>query len=327
MKKYLIFSHESDIDGLDSVILAKLAFKDVDYVLEHNPQALEPVVREYFETNKLDEYEKIFITDLALEEPALTMIAESKISKKIHVIDHHQRAINLNLNRYFFTTIIEEDTKRRCATELFYEYLVNNKYIKPKKSLDDFAEMTRLEDTWTWKEHKEFGIQAHDLAILHTIIGKEKYIDEMYKKLLTQDEFSFTEEEKEEIRLKKETTKKYIDEAIPTLEYFIDEDNNKFAIGFIDYEYRNEITEYIISNNNPKEIKYIIIVAMEKGKYGQKSYRSVVDDFNVNNVAMKHGGGGHPKAAAINITKEQKEKIKEMSKKEALLFIAQASYQ
>ena len=326
MSNCLIFSHESDIDGLGCVVLAKLAFKEVDYVLEHNPQYLEPVVREYYESNKLENYERVFITDLALEEPALTMIAESPISKKLQVVDHHQRAINLNLNRYPFTTIIEEDTKRRCATELFYEYLVNNKYLKPTKALDDFTEMTRLEDTWTWKEYKEFGIQAHDLAILHTIIGKEKYIDNMYKKLIEQDEFSFTKEEQEQINLKKEKTNKYIQDTLPTLEYFIDEDNNKYAVGFIDYEYRNEITEYIISNNNPNNIKYIIIVAMEKGKYGQKSYRSVVDDFNVNNVAMKHGGGGHPKAAAVNITQEQNEKIKNMSKKEALEFIANASY-
>lgn len=325
MKKCLIFSHESDIDGLGSVVLAKLAFKEVDYVLEHNPQALEPVVREYFESNKLDEYEKIFITDLALEDPALTMIAESNISKKIQIIDHHERAIKLNLNRYSFTTIIEEDIKRRCATELFYEYLVKNNYLTPTKALDDFVEYTRLEDTWTWKNYNEYGIKAHDLAILHTIIGKDKYIEEMYKKLSSCTEFTYTEEETQLINEKKEKIKKYIEDTLPKLEYLVDEENNKYAAGFIDYEYRNEITEYIIENNNPNDIKYIIIVALEKGKYGQKSYRSVYDDFNVNNIAMKHGGGGHPKAAAVNITKEQKEKIKDMSKQEALIYLVNAN--
>jgi len=326
MKKCLIFSHESDIDGLGSVVLARLAFKDVDYVLEHNPQALEPIVREYFESNRLDEYEKIFITDLALEEPALTMIAESNISKKLQVLDHHERAIHLNLNRYPFTTIIEEDTKRRCATELFYEYLVNNKYLTPTKALDDFVEMTRLEDTWTWKQYNDFGISAHDLAILHTIIGKEEYINTMYNKLSNQTIFSFTKEEQDKINKNKEKTKKYIEETLPKIEYLIDEENNKFAAGFIDYEYRNEITEYIIENNNPNDIKYIIIIAMEKGKYGQKSYRSVYDDFNVNNVAMRHGGGGHPKAAAVNITNEQKEHIINMSKKDAIIYLVNSSY-
>ena len=31
--KVLIFSHESDIDGLGNIVLAKLAFKDLDYIL------------------------------------------------------------------------------------------------------------------------------------------------------------------------------------------------------------------------------------------------------------------------------------------------------
>lgn len=326
MSKCLIFSHESDIDGLGSVVLAKIAFKEVDYVLEHNPQYLEPVVREYFETNKLDNYDKIFITDLALEEPALSMIAESDISKKIQVLDHHQRAINLGLNRYSFTKIIEEDTKKRCATDLFYEYLINNNYLKITKALDVFVEFTRLEDTWTWKNYGEFGIKAHDLAILHTIIGKEKYIEEMYNKLRKQEEFNYTEEEIKIIKNKKDKTQKYIEEIMPTIEYLIDEENNKFGIVFAKYEYRNEIPEYIITNNNPNKIKYIIIAAMDKGNYGQKSYRTVDGEFNVNNVAMRHGGGGHPKAAAVNITKEQQEKINKMPLKEALIFLANANY-
>ena len=40
MKKIIIFSHESDIDGMGSIILGKLAFKDLDYILAPNPESL-----------------------------------------------------------------------------------------------------------------------------------------------------------------------------------------------------------------------------------------------------------------------------------------------
>ena len=109
-------------------------------------------------------------------------------------------------------------------------------------------------------------------------------------------------------------------------EYFIDDDGNKFGIVFAPYEYRNELPEFIIKNKNPESIKYLIIVAMDKGEFGQKSYRKVADSFDVNNVAMKHGGGGHPGAAAVNITKEQKEKSMLLSKKDSLKFLADSSF-
>ena len=327
MEKCLIFSHESDIDGLGCVVLAKLAYNDLRYVLEHNTHSLEPVVCDFFESGLLDYYDKIYITDLALEEPTLTNIAKSKIRKKLKVIDHHQRAINLKLNRYPFTTIIEEDTKKRCATDLFYEYLVNNDLLKRTKALDDFVESTRQEDTWEWKQYKEFGVRAHDLAILFNSIGKKEYINSMYNKLLNNKDFSFTEEEQKIIESKKEITRNYIENKIlPRVVYLNDEDNNKYGIVYSKYEYRNEITDYIIEQGNPNKIKYIIIVALDKGVNGQKSYRAVEDNFDVNSIAMKHGGGGHLTAAMVNISEKQKKKIKTLSYEESLKFIANASY-
>jgi len=65
---------------------------------------------------------------------------------------------------------------------------------------------------------------------------------------------------------------------------------------------------------------------MNKGEFGQKSYRSVDEDFDVNEVAMRHGGGGHKGASAVNITKEQKEKSRSLPKKEALKYLADSKY-
>ena len=45
MEKILLFSHESDIDGLGCVVLAKLAFKNLDYVLLPDIRKLELIFR------------------------------------------------------------------------------------------------------------------------------------------------------------------------------------------------------------------------------------------------------------------------------------------
>ena len=93
MNKVIIFSHESDIDGLGCVILAKLAFSNIDYILSPNTDSLEIKFREYIDSNKLVRYDKIFVTDLSLYEPSLTMVAESSLKDKVSVFDHHKAAI------------------------------------------------------------------------------------------------------------------------------------------------------------------------------------------------------------------------------------------
>ena len=323
--KVLLFSHESDIDGMGSVILSKLAFKDIDYVLAPNPKPMELIFRKYLEDNKLYDYDKIFVTDLSLENPSLDMVYKDDIlNKKVKVFDHHEKAIKLGLNKYDFTFIeeIDDNGKKRCATEIFYKYLIDNNYLNSTNALDTFVEFTRLEDTWEWK--KEGIPKAHDLSILFNEVGIDKYI-ELVLENLKEKEFKFTNLEIDLINKKKKEYEEKIKEYVNESEVFIDEDNHKYGIVYAPYEYRNDIPEYI-KNNNVNDICYFITVALDKEKYGQKSYRSIEENFDVNKIAMKHNGGGHPSAAAVSITKEQREKMDNLSKKDGLEFLAKSSY-
>ncbi len=328
MKKTIIFSHDSDIDGLGCVVLSKLAFDNLDYVVVTNVEKLETVFRSYLESSKLDKYDNIYITDLALYDPSLTMVATSSLRDKVLVFDHHKRAIESNMNRYNFTTIIEEDEKgKRCATDLFYEYLIKNKLLSQNESLNEFVELIRLEDTWQWKQKGDFGVKAHDLAILFNTIGIEDFISSMTTKLSkSTNSFSYSDEELEIIKNKKIAYEKKLTEIMSKAEYFNDENNNKFGIVFSEYEYRNELAEYVQNHHNPESIKYLIIVAIDKGENGQKSYRSIDETFDVNQVAMNHGGGGHVGAATVNITKEQKAKALTLNRKASLKYLANSKY-
>ena len=325
--KVIIFSHESDIDGLGSIVLGKLAFKNIDYVLASNPEPLESIFREYLNNNKLYNYDYIFITDLALLNPSLEIVSKNNILKnKVKVFDHHEKAILSGLNKYNFTKIEEKDKngKLRCGTEMFYEYLKDNNLIKPTKAIDTFVEFTRLEDTWDWK--KDNITKAHDLALLFNKIGIEEYINRMFNKLLKDDKFIFNDEEITLINSKKKEYENNIKKIVDESEIFTDEKNNKFGITYASYEYRNDISEYI-RNNNTYDIDYFIVVAFDKEKYGQKSYRTIKKGFDVNEIAVKHNGGGHPFAAAVSITKKQKEKALILSKREGLKYLAESSFE
>lgn len=325
--KNIIFSHESDIDGLGCIILSKLAFEEVDYLLKPNVYKLEKTFRNYIETGNLSQYDKIYVTDLALHNPSLKMVAESSLKDKVLIFDHHKSAIDENLNIYDFTKIVEEDeTGKRCGTDLFYEYLMNNNLIKTNRAIDEFVGLTKLEDTWQWKKVKN-GEKAHDLAILLNAIGAENYIANMIAKLKANtNNFEMNEQEIALIKKKKEEYDDILKSIMKSAEYFVDENNNKFGIVYANYEYRNELAEYIKRKGNPENIKYFIAVAMDKGEFGQKAYRSIIEGFDVSEIAVQHGGGGHLSAAGVNITGQQKAKALKLPKREGLKYLANSSY-
>ena len=330
--KIKIFSHESDIDGLGNIVLGKIAFGEIEYELFYDPQHLKEKMLQYIKNCDLYQYDQMYITDLALYDPALQMINDDeKLKNKILIFDHHKGAVDAHCDRYTFSNVIpiDKNGKKKCGTELFYEYLCENKMIEKTQVLDMFVELTRLEDTWEWTKQGTIGIMAHDLAILFNAIGKEEYVLQMIKKL-TKDTnmiFHFDDIEQKIIINKKEECERSIQKAIDEMEYLIDELENRFGIVFANYEFRNEIPEYIRNIGNPEKIKYVIIVAMDKGENGQKSYRLVEDGFDVNEIAKLHGGGGHVAAAAVAITPKQKEKLLHLSQKEGLEYISKCKYE
>ena len=328
--KVLIFSHGSDVDGMGSVVLSKLAFDKVDYVLSPGFGELEPVFRSYIESGKLYEYDMVYITDLPLFQPSLDMVAnDSKLKDRVLIFDHHNGSLAEGCGIYDFENINEigDDGKKTCGTELFYRYLCNKGYLKRNEILDEFVELTRLEDSWDWKEDTRYGIKAHELAILfNSFDDTGVYIDSMASKLSLCEVFNYTDTEKNLIQLKKDEydqiIKSYMDEA----EYFIDEDGNKFCAVFAKYEYRNEITEYIERTGNPNDVEYAIIVALDRGANGKKSYRSVMNRVDLNLIAVRHGGGGHPDAASVTVSKEQKEMSLTLKKRDALEYLVNSVY-
>ena len=205
--KVIFFSHENDIDGLGCVVLGKLAFGNIEYVLASNVYILEEKFREYLEKKLLYQYDRIFVTDLALRNPSLEIVSKNpELSKKVLVFDHHISSINEGLNKYSFTRILETDKNgaKRCATDLLYTYLCSTGLLCRTKALDEFVELTRLEDTWEWKKTGDEGLKAHDMAILFNELGIDKYIKSMFLKLKRRsNSFDFDSNEKSIILNKK----------------------------------------------------------------------------------------------------------------------------
>ena len=305
--KVLLFTHKNDIDGMGNAILAQLAFKEVDYEL-CGTFDLTSSVESYFEGEKIYQYDRIYVTDLCLEEPVLSKVAmDSKLEGKVLVFDHHKTFTDPKYTSHKFVTVkIEDEYGLCCGTSLFYKHLVSEGLIdKDNKCISEFVELTRQHDTWEWRNIYN-NEKARELSILFDALGYDGYISLMTEKLRKEDIFEFDSMErilidnrKKQIALKCE----YYKDKIIYREIL----GMKAGIVFITYEYRNELAEYF--RENKFDMDFTMMIALDPGVV---AYRSVREGKAVRPVAELFGGKGHDKAATNPITDEMVSKILEV---------------
>lgn len=311
--KVLLFTHKNDIDGMGSAVLANLVFDEVDYVLCGTFNLSENVLN-YYNDGSIYDYDRVYVTDLCLEDPVLSRIAQDdRLNDKILNLDHHKTFDDEKYTKHSFVTVkVKDDKGICCGTSLFYEYLVSQNLIdKDNLVIKEFVELTRQHDTWEWKNIYN-NEKARELATLFDVIGPTGYIDLMINKLsnVKNVKFEFENFEKDLINNRliqvEEKMKIYASKII-----YRDILGLRAGIVFITYEYRNELAEYFRENNF--DMDFAMMIAMDPGVV---CYRSVRDGVKVRSVAELFGGKGHDKAASNPITEEVQNKlVKVLTKK------------
>ncbi|MCM1052549.1 MAG: hypothetical protein NC483_01040 [Ruminococcus sp.] len=309
--KVLLFTHKSDIDGMGNVVLAKLAFDEVEYVLCETFN-LQDEVSKFYDNGSIYNYDRIFVTDLWLEEPTLSRVAnDEKLNQKFLIFDHHKSALEGNFNKYSFATIKVSDEKGLCSgTSLFYEYLVSNGLLSSNNEvIEIFSELTRKYDTWEWKTRYNDEM-PHELTLLFDSVGCEGYIELMYQKLKEEKIDNFSELERMLIKNKINQVQEKLSNYAKKI-YYKEVLGLKAGIVFIDYEYRNDLAEYF--RQNDFDMDFVMLVALD---YGTISYRNIKDNVNVRVIAEAMGGKGHDKAASSPISEDQKKELIDILLKE-----------
>jgi oligoribonuclease NrnB/cAMP/cGMP phosphodiesterase (DHH superfamily) len=283
--KILLISHISDPDGITPIILSKLTFNKVDYILLDAAEVNNKV--EYLIiNNEFDKYDAVFITDLGLNEETSNIIENNiNLKSKVKIFDHH---IGNKLNKdYSFTTIIDIDSNgiKQSGTSLYYDYLLknyNNKQLE-KDSVRHFVTLVREYDTWTWV--KSNNIEAKHLANLFDLYGRELFEEHYLSFLRENDTFYFDEKELFLLEIENNKINTYINEAksrtIP-----VNVLGHKAGLVFAS-QYRSELGNQLAVHF--KEVfDFIIIVNIERSI----SYRGI-KDIDLNKIATFFGGKGH----------------------------------
>jgi oligoribonuclease NrnB/cAMP/cGMP phosphodiesterase (DHH superfamily) len=302
--KIKLFTH-NDLDGIGCEIVGRLAFENIDVTIVKNPKDASEKVYEFLKSYGLDNYDKVFITDISVSENMADMITEMTWDKVV-LLDHHATAEYLN--KHDWATVRPSrgkvgESPKESGTNMFFEYLVmqhgffvNETY---RDALTVFVEKVRRYDTWEWKEVYN-DLEALNLNTLYWLLGREKFVQRFVNRFQTLDLFivregSWTQmfDDIDQVILEMDNDRKesYIDKKekqmiVKTLL------GHKIGLVFSE-QYTSELGN-ILSERHP-DLKFIVMVDMGSRKI---SYRTVHDDINLGkDVAKVFGGGGHPKAS------------------------------
>lgn len=304
--KILLFTHKNDIDGMGNAVLAKLAFDEVEYVLCGTFELTKSILK-YYEDGSIYSYDKIFVTDLCLEEPVLSIINnDDRLKEKVLDFDHHKTFDKEEYTKYDFIRVqISDNDGLCCGTSLFYEYLINNGLIdKKNQAIKEFVELTRQHDTWEWKNIYN-NPKARELSVLFDAIGCNGYIDLMIKKLSNKNNIIFKFDNIERMLIDNRINQ--INDKINTYKdniIYKDILRLKAGIVFITYEYRNELADYLKENNY--DMDFVMMISIDPLVV---SYRSIKPNVSVRQVAEYFGGKGHDKASSNPISEETRKRI------------------
>ena len=284
--KRLIISHIADPDGVTPIILSKLVFEEIDYILSENKDVNDNV------KNNLDKYDFIYVVDLNISEELADFIEEN-YKDKIMIIDHHLSCNNMN--KYSFIDVNAEG--KESGTSLYYKYLLNNynNDLLNRESTEMLVEYVRTMDIYDFsKTSKE---EAEKLEMIFKIYGKDRFIDKFYNVIINDLEL-YSKEDLNLVELEKERIKRYIEEK----EFMeISLDNKRVGVVFAE-RYISELGNYLI--NKYDYLDYIVLINMDK----KISYRGN-GKVDLSVIAKKFGGGGHVNAAGNCLPSDLKEKV------------------
>lgn len=299
--KVFIISHIADSDGITPIILARLAFKQVDYALYEVSEVNEGIIS-LIKEKAFDNYDKVFITDLGISNEVLKTIDEdSDLKRKLLLFDHHIG--NYHANDYSFATVIDtdENNQKQSGTSLFYKYLLtsySNEHLA-KESVSTFVNLVREYDTWEWSKINNLDAKALDR--LFSIYGKELFESHFYSFLKDNDTFKFDEKELFILDITEKQVARYINDmkekVIPATIL-----GHKAGIVFAS-KYRSELGNEL-AKHYADMYDFIVLINVERGV----SYRGI-KDVNLSEVAQVFGGKGHYHASGSPLPKDLQSKI------------------
>ncbi|MFC9727542.1 DHH family phosphoesterase [Bacillus cereus] len=305
--KVKVFSH-NDLDGVGCGIVALMAHPtaDIEYCAYHD---INEKVKSFIITKDYEMYDRIYITDISVNEEVAELI-EEHCPTRVRLLDHHGTATWLQ-DKYLWAWVQEKrhDGSINSGTNLLFEALAEQGHFQGKRyqdALTIFVEMVRRYDSWEWKNvyNDQNPMQLNNLFFL---VGISKFVNRYVDRFNTLN--LFTVAEGFWVEMFDET-----DIAVLTIDnkkkeaYIKRKEKQMIKANLIGYDVGLVFAEQYISelgnelSERNQDLEFIVIVDMGGKKV---SLRTVHEHINLGkDVASFFGGGGHPKASGFQFNED-----------------------
>lgn len=308
MAKHLLIT-DSDLDGVGCGILASIYLPEC-YIRYCTISTF----NEYFysvmdNAEEINKYDKVFITDLSIDDKAASRIDDYNKAcgfNKIELIDHHKTTERLNAYDWAHVSInctLRDTVVQASGTRLFWDHLIEvyddvimRKSVKTVCKTHRFVDLVRQYDTFEWKTASG-DAKAADLNYLLTVYDRVEFINNMCVALLDDDVDSIiSHDDLSVLKCIKLQKSKYFKEKMKRLHFTKYKDYN-VAVAFVE-QYVSEFGNYVCDQLFD-DIDFIAMIIIDKELV---SLRSTKDNVDVSAIAEEFGGGGHFHAAGFQIT-------------------------
>lgn len=266
MNKILHITH-NDLDGAGCGIIVKNIYNNADIIHLDYKEVDDYILKNY------SNYNEIIITDVSPKKDTIEMLS-NKV--KLLVIDHHKTSTHLLNKDYAIIDI------NKCATLLTYEWALT--IDKKVEIYEQFVKLVNDYDLW-----KNEFTKSRDLNILFTTMGLNKFTE----RFLNNSSVNFDDCEELLINVEREKLNTAFEEALVNHHIYEDRWNNKFCLTFTEH-YNSEIGDFLLHKLN---VNYVLMINAKKNKVSLRSKES----FDVSEIALKFGGGGHKNAAGFTL--------------------------
>lgn len=288
---YKMYTH-NDLDGVGCAILGKLLWGEYLEVRYCNSP---DEVTERLCKDDNSHRDLVFVTDISFNYEKVRN-ANHRVISKIRLFDHHKTALPLkDKGKFFVVETNREDGKLTCGTEVFYNYLKENKGFTV--DCDFFVEQVRLYDTWEWTEGTS-QIPKYLSMLLFTdsitnFCDTFMYRIMKYKSRLNELNI-FNEKESAILEYEERRQQKELEKCLKNT-YIVT--TNQYTYGVVFGECNMSVVGNAICETYDVDIALNINLAT--GVMGARTTRNDIDLGKL--MKEKYSGGGHPKAAGTPI--------------------------
>lgn len=272
-----------DLDGAGCALVAKHFYNEqIAQIIHCDYDIVDTVV-----TNILTQTtESILIADVSMNAKTAAMIQE-EYPNRIELFDHHKSVISY-LQQYSWAHI----DITQCATKLLFQILLNrHSGVTIPPHLRKLVFHVNDYDLWI-HESPQSAIFNNMLSLL----GVDLFVKTMYSRLY------------ENQPLIRENDQLYLDGlAIKNENYFKQRVQQAIVIDnrlvVLVTHHTSELAQYIRdispAPESWKNVAYIDMINLENRSHSLRSYDP---NFDVSQVAIQHGGGGHKHAAGYSFS-------------------------